>query len=531
MSNVKEMIENGRAVLGIELGSTRIKAVLIDEDHNPIAVGDHEWENRLDDGIWTYTLDDIWEGLKDSYQNLAANVKEKYGVTLTKVGAMGFSAMMHGYMAFDKEGNLLVPFRTWRNSTTGPAAEALTELFQYNIPQRWSIAHLYQAILNDEEHVKDVAYITTLAGYIHWRLTGEKVIGIGDASGMFPIDVKAKDYDASMMDNFDTLVSDKNYPWKLKDILPKVLAAGEAAGNLTEEGARLLDDSKSLKAGIPVAPPEGDAGTGMAATNSVAKRTGNVSAGTSVFAMVVLEKELKKVHPEIDLVTTPDGSLVAMAHANNCTSDLNAWVGIFREFAESFGMKVDMNQLFGTPYNKALEGDADCGGLLSYGYLSGENMTGVMEGRPLFVRSPKSCFNLANFMRANLFTALGALKVGMDILLKEEHVEIDTMLGHGGLFQTKGVGQKILAAAINAPVSVMETAGEGGPWGMALLASYMIHKEEKESLQDYLSGKVFAGSTGTSMDPDAKDVEGFEVFIERYKKGIAIEQSAVDHLI
>ena len=531
MSNVKEMIENGRAVLGIELGSTRIKAVLIDEDHNPIAVGDHEWENRLDDGIWTYTLDDIWEGLKDSYQNLAANVKEKYGVTLTKVGAMGFSAMMHGYMAFDKEGNLLVPFRTWRNSTTGPAAEALTELFQYNIPQRWSIAHLYQAILNDEEHVKDVAYITTLAGYIHWRLTGEKVIGIGDASGMFPIDVKAKDYDASMMDNFDTLVSDKKYPWKLKDILPKVLAAGEAAGNLTEEGARLLDDSKSLKAGIPVAPPEGDAGTGMAATNSVAKRTGNVSAGTSVFAMVVLEKELKKVHPEIDLVTTPDGSLVAMAHANNCTSDLNAWVGIFREFAESFGMKVDMNQLFGTLYNKALEGDADCGGLLSYGYLSGENMTGVMEGRPLFVRSPKSCFNLANFMRANLFTALGALKVGMDILLKEEHVEIDTMLGHGGLFKTKGVGQKILAAAINAPVSVMETAGEGGPWGMALLASYMIHKEEKESLQDYLSGKVFAGSTGTSMDPDAKDVEGFEVFIERYKKGIAIEQSAVDHLI
>lgn len=531
MSDIKEMIENGKAVLGIELGSTRIKAVLIDEEHNPIAVGDHEWENRLDGGIWTYTLDDIWDGLKDSYQKLAANVKERYGVTLTKVGAMGFSAMMHGYMAFDKEGNLLVPFRTWRNSTTGPAAEALTELFQYNIPQRWSIAHLYQAILNDEEHVKDVAYITTLAGYIHWRLTGEKVIGIGDASGMFPIDVKAKDYDAAMMDNFDTLVADRNYPWKLKDILPQVLTAGEAAGSLTEEGARLLDDSKSLKAGIPVAPPEGDAGTGMAATNSVAQRTGNVSAGTSVFAMVVLEKKLKKVHPEIDLVTTPDGSLVAMAHANNCTSDLNAWVGIFREFAESFGMKVDMNQLFGTLYNKALEGDADCGGLLSYGYLSGENITGVMEGRPMFVRSPESKFNLANFMRANLFTALGALKVGMDILLKEEQVEIDTMLGHGGLFKTKGVGQKILAAAINTPVSVMETAGEGGPWGMALLASYMIHKEEKESLQDYLSGKVFASNAGISMDPDAKDVEGFETFIERYKKGIAIEQSAVDHLI
>ena len=528
MSNVKEMIENGRAVLGIELGSTRIKAVLIDEDHNPIAVGDHEWENRLDDGIWTYTLDDIWEGLKDSYQNLAANVKEKYGVTLTKVGAMGFSAMMHGYMAFDKEGNLLVPFRTWRNSTTGPAAEALTELFQYNIPQRWSIAHLYQAILNDEEHVKDVAYITTLAGYIHWRLTGEKVIGIGDASGMFPIDVKAKDYDASMMDNFDTLVSDKNYPWKLKDILPKVLAAGEAAGNLTEEGARLLDDSKSLKAGIPVAPPEGDAGTGMAATNSVAKRTGNVSAGTSVFAMVVLEKELKKVHPEIDLVTTPDGSLVAMAHANNCTSDLNAWVGIFREFAESFGMKVDMNQLFGTLYNKALEGDADCGGLLSYGYLSGENMTGVMEGRPLFVRSPKSCFNLANFMRANLFTALGALKVGMDILLKEEHVEIDTMLGHGGLFKTKGVGQKILAAAINAPVSVMETAGEGGAWGIAVLAAYRKDKKPGQSLSDYLNEQVFADAKAETMEPDAKDVEGFNAFMTSYINGLAAERGAVE---
>ena len=354
MSNVKEMIENGRAVLGIELGSTRIKAVLIDEDHNPIAVGDHEWENRLDDGIWTYTLDDIWEGLKDSYQNLAANVKEKYGVTLTKVGAMGFSAMMHGYMAFDKEGNLLVPFRTWRNSTTGPAAEALTELFQYNIPQRWSIAQLYQAILNDEEHVKDVAYITTLAGYIHWRLTGEKVIGIGDASGMFPIDVKAKDYDASMMDNFDTLVSDKNYPWKLKDILPKVLAAGEAAGNLTEEGTRLLDDSKSLKAGIPVAPPEGDAGTGMAATNSVAKRTGNVSAGTSVFAMVVLEKELKKVHPEIDLVTTPDGSLVAMAHANNCTSDPVSYTHllddhVFIILLDIFGDFFEENPVHGLP--------------------------------------------------------------------------------------------------------------------------------------------------------------------------------------
>ena len=528
--NIKAMIENGKTTLGIEFGSTRIKAVLVDEAHNPIASGDHEWENRLDNGIWTYTLDDIWTGLRDSYKKLTIDVKEKYDTALTTVGAIGFSAMMHGYMAFNKEGELLVPFRTWRNGTTGPAAEALTELFQYNIPLRWSIAHLYQAILNGEEHVKDVAYFTTLSGYIHWQLTGEKVLGVGDASGMFPIDPETKDYNAEMIEKFDRLVADKNYPWALKDILPKVLVAGENAGVLTEEGAKLLDETGTLKGGIPLCPPEGDAGTGMAATNSVAKRTGNVSAGTSVFAMIVLEKELSKVYPELDMVTTPDGSLVAMVHANNCTSDLNAWVGIFREFAESFGIEVDMNKLFGTLYNKALEGDADCGGLLSYGYLSGENITGVPEGRPLVVRSPKSNFNLANFMRAHLFTALGAIKVGMD-LLKEENVAIDSVLGHGGLFKTKGVGQSILAAAINTPVSVMETAGEGGPWGMALLASYMINKEEGESLEAYLNGKVFAGNTGTSMDPDPKDVEGYEVFIERYKKGIPIELSALENLI
>lgn len=528
---IKGAIESGKAVLGLEFGSTRIKAVLIDEEHHPIASGDHEWENRLDNGIWTYTLDDIWTGLRDSYEKMAKDVKEKYDVVLTDIGAIGFSAMMHGYMAFDRDGELLVPFRTWRNSTTGQSAKALTELFQYNIPERWSIAHLYQAILNEEEHVKDIAYITTLAGYIHWQLTGEKVLGVGDASGMFPIDPETKDYDQKKIDQFDELIAEKGYGWKLREILPKVLVAGEKAGNLTEEGAKLLDVNGNLKAGIPLCPPEGDAGTGMAATNSVAKRTGNVSAGTSVFAMVVLERELKKVYPEIDLVTTPDGSLVGMVHANNCTSDLNAWVGLFREFAENFGIEVDMNRLFGTLYNKALEGDADCGGLLSYGYLSGENITGVTEGRPMFVRSPESKFNLANFMRSHLFTALGALKVGMDILLKEEGVEIDSILGHGGLFKTKGVGQGILAAAINTPVSVMETAGEGGPWGMALLASYMIHKEEGEALGDYLTKKVFAGAEGVSMEPDPKDVEGFEVFIERYKKGIAIEQAAVDYLV
>lgn len=528
---IKEVIESGKAVLGLEFGSTRIKAVLIDEEHHPIASGDHEWENRLDNGIWTYTLDDIWTGLKDSYRKLTEDVKEKYDVSLTRIGAIGFSAMMHGYMAFDKEGTLLVPFRTWRNNTTAEAAEVLTELFQYNIPERWSIAHLYQAILNGEEHVKDIDYITTLAGYIHWKLTGEKVLGVGDASGMFPINMETGNYDAAMVQKFDELVAPQNFPWKLTQIFPTVKKAGETAGVLTEEGAKLLDESGTLEAGIPLCPPEGDAGTGMAATNSVAKRTGNVSAGTSVFAMVVLEHPLQKVHKEIDMVTTPDGSPVGMVHANNCTSDLNAWVGLFKEFAESFGMDVDMNKLFETLYNKALEGDADCGGLLSYGYLSGENITEVTEGRPMFVRSPKSNFNLANFMRAHLCTSLGALKVGMDILLKEEKVAIDTILGHGGLFKTKGVGQKLLAAAIDTPVAVMKTAGEGGPWGMALLASYMLRKEDKESLGDFLGSRVFHGDTGESVNPDAEDVKGFETFTARYKEGIAIEKAAGEHLI
>lgn len=527
---IRSLIENGKTVLGLEFGSTRIKAVLVDETHTPIASGDHQWENRLENGYWTYTLEDIWTGLQDSYQKLAKDVLEKYDTELTTIGAIGFSAMMHGYMAFDREDTLLVPFRTWRNSTTGPAAKALTELFHYNIPLRWSIAHLYQAILNQEEHVPSLSYVTTLSGYIHWKLTGNKVLGVGDASGMFPIDPETRDYDEEMVQKFDSLIAEKNYSWKLRDIFPRVLVAGEQGGVLTEEGARLLDVSGKLKAGIPLCPPEGDAGTGMVATNSVAKRTGNVSAGTSVFAMVVLEHELSRVYPEIDLVTTPDGSLVGMAHANNCTSDLNAWVGIFREFAEALDIEVDMDKLFKTLYHKALEGDPDCGGLLSYGYLSGENITNVSEGRPLFVRRPESHFNLANFMRSHLFTALGALKIGMDILLKEEGVEIDSLLGHGGLFKTKGVGQSILAAAVNAPVSVMETAGEGGPWGMALLASYMLRREEQESLEDYLANKVFADSKGTSMNPDSQDVAGFEEFIERYKKGIAVEQAAVTAL-
>lgn len=527
---VRKQIEDGRTVLGIELGSTRIKAVLAAEDNTPVAGGAHDWENRLENGIWTYSLDDVWSGLQDCYKDLAEDVKKQYGVELQKIGAIGFSAMMHGYMAFDEKGELLVPFRTWRNTITGQASEKLTEVFNYHIPQRWSIAHLYQAVLNGEEHVPSVRFFTTLAGYVHWKLTGEKVLGVGEASGMFPIDIGTGDFNDKMIAQFDGLVADKKFPWKLREIMPKVLTAGDAAGTLTAEGAALLDPTGKLQAGVPFCPPEGDAGTGMAATNSVAQRTGNVSAGTSVFAMIVLEKELKKVYDAIDLVTTPDGSLVAMVHCNNCTSDLNAWVGIFKEFAESMGMKVDMNELFGTLYRKALEGDADCGGLLAYNYFSGEHITGFEEGRPLFVRTPSDNFNLANFMRVHLFTALGALKTGLDILLKEEGVQVDEMLGHGGLFKTKGVGQRIMAAAINASVSVMETAGEGGAWGMALLASYMLHKEDGEALPAFLEEKVFAGQKGTKETPCKEDVVGFDKFMERYAKGLAIERAAVENL-
>ena len=529
--NVKTLIEAGKAVVGIELGSTRIKAVMIDENHQPVATGSYDWENRLDGHIWTYDLEDIWIGLKASYANMAADVKEKYGTEIKSLAGIGFSAMMHGYMAFDKEGTLLVPFRTWRNTITGQAAEELTELFQYNIPQRWSIAHLYQAILNKEEHVKDVAYFTTLSGYIHWQLTGQKVLGVGDASGMFPIDPATSDFYDGMIEKFDKLVEDRGYSWKLREIMPKVLCAGDDAGCLTEEGVKLLDPTGTLQAGIPVCPPEGDAGTGMVATNSVKQRTGNVSAGTSVFAMIVLEKALSKPYKEIDMVTTPAGDAVAMAHSNNCTSDLNAWVNVFKEFAEAMGMEVDMNKLFGTLYNKALEGDPDCGGLLSYCYFSGEHMTGFEEGRPLFVRSPESKFTLANFMRTNLYTCLGAMRVGLNILIDQEHVKIDRLLGHGGLFKTKGVGQQILADAVNAPVSVMSTAGEGGAWGIALLAAYLVDKKDGETLDEFLDNRVFAGNEGSTLDPEPEGVKGFNEFMDRYLKGLPIERAAVESKI
>ena len=527
---MKALIESGKAVLGIEFGSTRIKAILIDEKNQVIASGDHEWENQLENKIWTYSLDAIWTGLQDCYASLLKDVKEKYDTTITSLAAIGFSGMMHGYMPFNKDDELLVPFRTWRNTITGPASDELSELFGFHIPQRWSIAHLYQAILNGEDHVGDITFFTTLAGYIHWKLSGQKVMGIGEASGMFPIDVTRRDYDKTMIEKFDKLVAPKGFAWKLEEILPKVLVAGENAGTLTEEGAKLLDVSGNLKAGVPMCPPEGDAGTGMVATDAVAVRTGNVSAGTSCFGMAVLEKDLSKAYPEIDIVTTPVGDGVAMIHCNNCTSDLNAWVGIFKEFADAIGADVDMGKLFGTLYNKSLEGDKDCGGLLAYNYFSGEHVTGFEEGRPMFVRKPDSKFTLANFMRANLYTTMAVLKTGFDILFKQEGVELDKLQGHGGIFKTKGVAQSYLAAATNTPISVMTTAGEGGAWGIALLASYMIQKADGEGLAEYLEEKVFAGQEAYVMDPDPADVEGFEKFMEVYTAGLAIERAAVDSM-
>lgn len=527
--SAKTIIESGKAILGIEFGSTRIKAVLIDTDNNPIAQGSFEWENQLVDGLWTYSIDTIWKGLQDCYADLRKNVKAEYDCEIKQLAAIGISAMMHGYMAFGKDENILVPFRTWRNTNTAKAAAELSELFHFNIPLRWSISHVYQAILNGENHINKIDFLTTLAGYIHWQLTGKKVLGVGDASGMLPIDSNTNNYDAEMVAKFDKLIEPKNLGWKILDILPEVLNAGEDAGVLTEEGAKKLDPSGTLQAGTPLCPPEGDAGTGMVATNAVRQRTGNVSAGTSSFSMIVLEKALSQPYEVIDMVTTPDGSPVAMVHCNNCTSDLNAWVGLFKQYQELLGVPVDMNEVFGKLYNHALEGDADCGGLIAYNYISGEPVTGLAEGRPMFVRSANDHFNLANFMRANLYASVAVLKIGNDVLFKDEKVQVDRITGHGGLFKTKGVGQRILAAAINSPISVMETAGEGGAWGIALLAGYLVNNEEKLSLADYLDKKVFAGNTGVEIAPTAEDVAGFDKYIETYKAGLAIEKAAVEN--
>lgn len=530
ITRVREGIERGDVYLGIELGSTRIKAVLIDSDLQPIASGGYGWENKQENGIWTYPLEAAWEGIQASYRALREEVNSRYGVPLCKLRSIGFSAMMHGYLPFDADGNLLVPFRTWRNNITGEAAAQLTNLFQFPIPQRWSVAHLYQAILNGEPHVGQIAHLTTLAGYVHWQLTGNKAMGIGEASGMFPIDVAARDFDAQLLDRFDAQVRERGFSWRLRDLLPEVLVAGVSAGTLTGEGAKLLDPSGALQAGATLCPPEGDAGTGMVATNSVAVRTGNVSAGTSVFAMLVLEKELSRLHEDIDLVTTPDGKLVAMAHANNCTSDLNAWMEVLRQTLVTFGLEADTASVFERLLPLALEADADCGGLLSYAFVSGEHIAGLSEGRPLLVRTPGARFTLANLMRAHLFSALCAMRSGLDILFNEENVQVDEIRGHGGFFKTPEVGQRMMAAATKTPVSVLETAGEGGAWGIALLAAFTVRAKGELTLPEFLE-PVFAGSSGKPVTPDPKDAAGFDRFHERYRRGLPIEQAAVDRLI
>jgi sugar (pentulose or hexulose) kinase len=523
------LIRGGSAILGCELGSTRIKATLVGPDGTTLAAGSHGWENELKDGIWTYDLDDVWTGLAACISDLAADVEKRCGVKLTRLAAAGFSGMMHGYLALDRDGNILVPFRTWRNNITEDASRELTGLLNYPVPQRWSIAHLYQAILNEEEHVSDVAHITTLAGYVHWKLTGEKVVGVGEASGIFPVDPDTHDFDAGMMTAFVRHVAGRGLPWKLREILPTIVRAGEAAGTVTDGGARLLDPSGRLQAGLPLCPPEGDAGTGMVATNSIRVRTGNVSAGTSVFAMVVLERRLSKVHPEIDLVVTPDGKPVAMAHSNNCTSDFDAWVSLLGEAARALGADVSDGDLYGKLMPLALDADPDAGALLSYGYVSGEHITGFSEGRPLFVRRPGGSFTIANFVRSHLFSSLCALRTGLNILTEEEGVVVDEIRGHGGFFKTAEVGQRMMAAAINTPVSLLETAGEGGAWGMALLAAYMVREDRNHGLPDFLDA-VFSDSLGTAQEPVAEEVSGFNAYFERYHEGLPIERAAVESL-
>ncbi len=519
-------IQAGRTALGMELGSTRIKAVLIGPDCAPIASGAFDWENRFEEGYWTYHLEDVWAGVQGAFAALAADVRTKYGVPLKTLGVMGVSAMMHGYLPFDKNGRQLAAFRTWRNTTTGQAAGELTERFGFNIPQRWSIAHLRQAMLDKEEHAKDVAHLTTLAGYLHWKLTGEKVLGVGEASGMFPIDSAVCDYDARMVDSFDALLAQEGYPYRLRDILPRVLAAGEAAGALTQEGARLLDPTGTLGAGIPFCPPEGDAGTGMAATNSVAPCTGNVSAGTSVFAMVVLEKPLSRVYPEIDMVTTPDGAPVAMVHCNTCTSDLDAWVRVFGEMAAAAGAPLEKPALYELLYQKALTGDADCGGVVSFNCYAGEPVSGLADGCPLMARAANASFTLANVMRAQLYAAMATLRIGMDILFEKEGARLETLFGHGGLFKTEGVGQRLMAGALRVPVAVLKTAGEGGPWGMALLAAYRKERGEGETLGDFLQKRAFARAEGTRLSPDPLDADGFDAFMNRYIACLPAERAA-----
>ena len=525
-----EKIRAGKTSLGIEFGSTRIKAVLIDDTYTTIAAGDYGWASHLEDGLWSYSQEEIWTGLQTAYAALAKDVENAYGEKLTRVGRIGFSAMMHGYLAFDKNGELLVPFRTWQNTNTSEAHEKLSELFQYNIPERWSIAHLYQAVLNDEEHIGKVDFFTTLAGYVHWKLTGKKVLGVGDASGMFPIDPTTHTYETEFIEKFNAIPEVAAQPWKLADLLPEPLVAGTPAGTLTEEGAKLLDPTGTLQPGITFAPPEGDAGTGMVATNSVRVRTGNVSAGTSIFAMVVLEHKLERLHPEVDLVTTPAGDLAGMSHANNFPSDLNAWVGLFGQFAAAIGTPVDAGTLYGTLFRAAIADDVDssCGGLINYPFRSGEFLAGLPEGRPLFARGPEARMSLGNFMRAQLFSAFSPVKIGMDVMTKDEGVAVDSLVGHGGIFTTPKVAQKILAAAFDTPIKVMSTAAEGGAWGMAVLADYLWHADQP--LDEFLDARVFADAASTTENPDENDVAGFEEFFDRFRKGLPIEHVAIESI-
>ncbi|SHK72904.1 xylulokinase [Epilithonimonas mollis] len=525
----RDCILNGKTSLGIELGSTRIKAVLIDQNFEIIGSGIYDWENKLVDGFWTYCPKEIVNGLQEAYRQLAKEIQDKYNAPLQNIGSIGCSAMMQGYIVLDHSGELLVPFRTWRNATTAQASSDLTNAFEFKIPQRWSISHLYQAILNNEPHVKNISYVTTLSGYIHWLLTGKKILGIGDASGMFPIDETKKQFDELLINKFNTLITEKKYPWTITDVLPKVLTAGEPAGNLHEKGARLLDPSGLLNPGVPMCPPEGDGGTGIVATNSIEKRTGNISVGTSIFAQFVLEKKLSKIYSEIDIMTTPEGNPVGIILANNCSTDINAWINIFGEFHEAMGLKADRNQLFNILFNKAMTGDHDCGGLLSYGYYSAENITGISKGRPLFVRTAESRFNLANLMRTHLYSAFAVLRIGMEILTNDEKLSFGKISAHGGLFKTPGVGQKICAAALNVPVSLMSTASEGGAWGMAILASYLKNKNENETLATYLSNKVFNEKKDEIVHPDKMDKGGFDQFLKRYKKGLHIAKAAENY--
>ncbi|HHW90635.1 MAG TPA: ATPase [Clostridiales bacterium] len=522
----KNQIIEGQTALGIEFGSTRIKAVLIDKEHNILATGYFLWENKLDNGIWTYSLNDAIIGLQKCYQEIKDTIFRKYGIKLKVIGSIGISAMMHGYLVLDKDDNLLVPFRTWRNNIAKVAADELTSLFNYKIAARWSIAHLYHAIKNKEQHVKNIAYQTALEGYIHYLLTGEKVIGIGEASGMFRIDLNTKNYNQDMVCQFESLEAVKTSGLKINKIFPKALVAGEEAGKLTQKGAKIIDPSGDLQPGIPFCPPEGDAGTGMVSTNSVKPRTGNISAGTSIFGMIILEKELSKTYSEIDLVTTPSGELSAMAHCNNCSSEINAWMDLFGEIAQI----KDKELLYQKMFSKSLEGETDCGGVLAYNYVSSENITGIKKGRPLLVRTPESNFTLANFMRSQLYAAFATLKIGLDLLIDNEQVKIDKIYAHGGLFKTEQVAQRYLSAAINTPVTVMKTANEGGAWGMAILAMYLLRKKDNQSLENYLENEVFGKVESVTLEPDLDDVRGFNQYIKRFKSGLPIVKKAVELL-